>query len=238
MKMNLIKALTVMVLAVMLPSGMRAKEKVDVSVGADVVSSYIWRGTDCGGVSIQPSLSLSKDGLSLSGWGSVGINKEDTKEFDLTLGYTTGGFNVALTDYWFDYYNGETGGYSSKYFKYSAKETAHIFEGTVGYDFGPVALSWNTYFAGDDYCKKNGDRAYSTYIGATVPFNLAGLKFMAEVGGTPWEGAYSDGANITNIALGTSKDIKVSDSFTVPASVKLSFNPYLNKAFFAFGLTF
>ena len=46
-------------------------------------------------------------------------------------------------------------------FKYGAHSTIHIFEATLGYDFGPLALSWNTYFAGDDYTKENGDRAYS-----------------------------------------------------------------------------
>ena len=50
------------------PSGMMAQDKVEASVGADLVSGYIWRGQDLGGVSIQPSLGISYKGLSLGAW--------------------------------------------------------------------------------------------------------------------------------------------------------------------------
>ena len=64
----------VMAAALMLPTTMVAQEKVEATVGADLVSSYIWRGQDLGGMSIQPSLGVSYKGLSLSAWGSVGID--------------------------------------------------------------------------------------------------------------------------------------------------------------------
>ena len=35
-----------------------AQDKVETSVGADVMSGYVWRGQELGGVSIQPSLSV------------------------------------------------------------------------------------------------------------------------------------------------------------------------------------
>ena len=57
----------------LVPSGMMAQDKVEASVGADLVSGYIWRGQDLGGVSIQPSLGISYKGLSLGAWGSVGF---------------------------------------------------------------------------------------------------------------------------------------------------------------------
>ena len=85
-----------------MPAVSFAQDKVDSNVGADLVSGYVWRGQNLGGVSIQPSASISYKGFSLTGWGSVGIDKTDTKEFDLTLGYATGGFSVSVTDYWFN----------------------------------------------------------------------------------------------------------------------------------------
>lgn len=57
----------------LVPSGMMAQDKVEASVGADLVSGYIWRGQDLGGVSIQPSLGISYKGLSLGAWGSVRV---------------------------------------------------------------------------------------------------------------------------------------------------------------------
>jgi hypothetical protein len=207
--------------------------KLDVSIGADLVSKYIWRGEDCGSASVQPTISIAKNGFSLTAWGSVGFRLEDTEEIDLTLGYETGGFTAAITDYWFNYDEEK-----DRYFEYAAHKTPHILEATVGYDFGFLVLNWNTYFAGDDYAKENGKRAYSSYTEAIVPFKLGELHFAAEVGITPWEGAYSTGLNVVNISLGASKEINITDSFGIPAFAKLTFNPNQNKAFFAFGINF
>ena len=77
---------TVLFLMAGTPAISTAQNKVEADIGADLVSGYIWRGQDLGNVSVQPSVSLSYKGFSLSGWGSVGFDKEDTKEFDLTLG--------------------------------------------------------------------------------------------------------------------------------------------------------
>ena len=90
------------------------KAKVETTVAADFVTNYIWRGLDCGNISVQPTLGIGYKGLSLSAWGSVGFTSTDTKEFDLTLAYTIGGFNIGITDYWFN-----TGGDEpdNRYFK-------------------------------------------------------------------------------------------------------------------------
>jgi hypothetical protein len=205
-------------------------QEVTVSAGADLVSGYIWRGIDCGDVSFQPSLSVGVGGFSLTAWGSVGFGMDYTEEYDFTLGYSTGGLSVAMTDYWF---NIEPG-----YFDYKAHTTAHMFEATLGYDFGPLALSWNTYFAGADYNKADGKRAYSTYVEAGVPFKLGGLDMSAELGFTPWEGLYSDKFNVVNMAVGASKEIKITDSFSLPAFTKVIVNPYSERTYFVFGVSF
>ena len=58
-------------LAIAVPAMGMAQDKVEASVGADFVSGYIWRGQDLGGVSIQPTLSVSYKGFSLSAWGTA-----------------------------------------------------------------------------------------------------------------------------------------------------------------------
>ena len=47
-------------------SGVKAQDKVEASVGADLVSGYIWRGQDLGGASIQPAAGISYKGFSCS----------------------------------------------------------------------------------------------------------------------------------------------------------------------------
>ena len=97
MKKSFRKTTFLSALAIAVPAMGMAQDKVEASAGADLVSGYIWRGQDLGGVSIQPTLSVSYKGFSLSAWGTAGIEKEDTKEIDLTLGYATGGFSISAS---------------------------------------------------------------------------------------------------------------------------------------------
>ncbi len=230
--------IAIALLSGVMPLKVKAQDKTEARVGADLVSSYIWRGSNCGGVSFQPNMTVAYKGLSLTAWGSIGIDKKDTKELDFTLGYSTGRMSLALTDYWFDYSKDVYSEAKNKYFQYDAHSTQHVFEGTLGYNFGPLAVSWNTNFAGADYRKENGKLAYSTYVEFKKPFKIGDLDFTAEVGLTPWKGAYADKFNVTNIGLGASKAIKITDSFSLPTFAKLTFNPYTEGAYFVFGINF
>ncbi len=85
-------------LSMAMPFTAKAQDKVEASAGVDLVSGYVWRGQDLGGVSLQPSASIAYKGFSRS-LGLRRIESSDTKEFDLILGYSTGGFSVSVTDY-------------------------------------------------------------------------------------------------------------------------------------------
>ena len=134
-----------------------AQDKLEATIAADFVSHYVWRGLDCGHVSIQPTLGIAYKGFSLSAWGSVGFKSEDTKEFDLTPSYTTGGLTVAVTDYWFD-------DPEPRYSYYNAHSTSHVFEASVAYDFGLLSAAWYTNFAGNEGWIASGKRPYSSYV--------------------------------------------------------------------------
>ncbi len=213
-----------------------AQEKVETTICGDVVSSYIWRGQDLGDVSLQPTLGIGYKGLSLTAWGSVGLSDpSDTKEFDLTLGYTIGGFNIGITDYWFN------GGLDpeNRYFKYDAHGTNHVFEANVGYDFGPASLQWYTNFAGNDGMNNDGKRAYSSYVELAVPFKLATVDWTATAGAVPFATDFygTDGFAVTNLALKATKEIKVSESFSVPVFGQVIANPCSQKAYLVIGFT-
>ena len=212
-----------------------AQDEVETTVSADVVSQYIWRGQDLGSVSLQPTLGVSYKGLSLTGWGSVGLTEPaDTKEFDLTLAYTIGGLNIGVTDYWFDNIGPET-----RYFKYDAHGTNHVFEANIGYDFGFASIQLYTNFAGNDGTKKDGKRAYSSYGEIAVPFKLAAVDWSATIGAVPhYTTSYgTTGFAVTNVALKATKDIKVTDSFSIPIFGQVVANPCAQKAYLVFGLT-
>lgn len=209
-----------------------AQDKVEATIAADFVSQYVWRGLDCGNVSVQPTLGVAYKGFSLSAWGSVGFKSEDTKEFDLTASYTTGGLTVAVTDYWFD-------DPEPRYFYYNAHSTSHVFEASVAYDFGLLSAAWYTNFAGNDGLTPSGKRAYSSYVELNAPFRLATCEWTGTVGAVPYATTFYDtsGFAVTNIALKASKDIKITDTFSVPIFGQVIANPCSGKAYFVFGFT-
>ena len=214
-----------------------AQDKVETTLKGDFVSSYIWRGLDAGSTAVQPTLGVGYKGLSLTAWGSYGLtNPDDTKEFDLTVAYTTGGFNIGITDYWFSTGLDEP---DNRYFKYDAHGTNHVFEAFIGYDFGVLSLQWFTNFAGNDGLNKSGKRAYSSYFEANVPFKLATVDWNATAAVVPYATDFygTNGFAVTNLALKATKDIKVTDSFSIPVFGQVIANPCSQKTYLVFGFT-
>jgi hypothetical protein len=211
-----------------------AQDKVKTTIAADVVNQYIWRGQDLGNVSLQPTLGVGYKGLSLTAWGNVGLTEaSDTKEFDLTAAYSIGGLNMDITDYWFNKPN-------EHYFCYSNGKTSHVFEANIGYNFGPVSLQWYTNFAGNDGLNKSGKRAYSSYMEVDAPFKLGGCDWIAALGAVPYATssyAEANGFAVTNVSLKATKDIKVTDSFSIPIFAGITANPSNEKAYLLFGFT-
>ena len=233
-KIFTILAVAVLSLNALTPA--KAQDKVEASVGADFVSRYIWRGLDLGEVSFQPTLGLDWKGLSLSAWGSVGIsNPADTKEFDLTLSYTIGGFNIGVTDYWFD------AGLDplNRYFMYRSDCTNHVFEANIGYDFGFAAIQWYTNFAGNDGVNPAGKRAFSSYLELSAPFTLGGADWSAAIGMVPFATDFygTEKLAVVNVSLTASKEIAITDSFSIPVFAQVAANPYSREAFFVIGFT-
>ena len=228
----------IVLMAMMFATGYSAtaQDKIETTVAADFVSQYIWRGQDLGSTAVQPTLGVAYKGFSLSAWGSYALtDPADTKEFDLTLAYTVGGFNIGVTDYWFN-----TGlDPENRYFKYDAHGTNHVFEANIGYDFGFASLQAYTNFAGNDGANKDGKRAYSTYLEATVPFKLATVDWTATAGAVPFATDFygTTGFAVTNLSLKATKEIKVTDSFSIPVFGQIVGNPCSQKAYLVFGFT-
>lgn len=209
-------------------------ESVELEIGADVVSTYVWRGQDCGGFSIQPGASLSWKGLSFEVWASAEVFNSDNvanlKEFDLILSYEVGGLTVGVTDYSYC-----AGKYLSDW-TFNGNST-HQLEANLSYDFGPVALAWNTVLTGDDY-NSDGDRAYSSYVEISAPFKLGGLECSAAVGACPWEDSFTTGGenqgfNVVNCSFTATKELK-----GIPFMGQIVYNPQSEATFFVVGVSF
>ncbi|MDR2424156.1 MAG: hypothetical protein LBD59_05465 [Prevotellaceae bacterium] len=209
----------------------------EFSAGADIVSSYVWRGLNLSGTSIQPSLGFSAGNFSVGAWGSVDITGFQVyKELDLTVGYQFAGFSIGVTDYWI----APEG--SVSYFNYS-DTAAHTFEATLGYTLPcekfPLSLSWSTNFAGFDGVKSNGDVAWSSYFEIACPFTVKSVALTAALGLTPWETDFygAGGFAVINTSLKAVKELKIGE-FTLPVSVQAILNPRAENAFLVFGISF
>lgn len=213
-------------------------KSISIEAGADVVSSYIWRGQDCGGFSIQPSLTISHEtsGLSFNVWASAelfeGSEWANMNEFDLALSWSKGGLSLGLTDY-----NFCTGKYFGDW-TFNG-ESSHNLEANLGYDFGPLALSWNTMLTGSDHRINNkGEltRNYSTYFEISAPWKLVGVEGSAAIGASLWDDAFTavdnESFNICNISVTATKEF-----FKLPFSASVIANPQTDKVYFVIGVT-
>src|SRR5574344_1225439 len=118
--MKKMKVFAVAMVALMAASSAKAQE---IKASADVVSSYVWRGTQFSGASIQPTLDFTASGFSIGSWGSAGL--DGFLEMDLYAKYAFDfGLTLGLTDY---YYPG------TSYFDFSKASGGHGLEVNLGY---------------------------------------------------------------------------------------------------------
>jgi hypothetical protein len=225
-----------MVMALFMSSAAMAQEesKFAITPSADLVSSYVWRGAYQTATAIQPGLTLSYGGFSLAAWGSTDFAFQG-KEVDFTVGYETGGLSFALTEYW---WAGEGAPYREEY------AANHFLEGTVGYSFGealPLSLSWNTMLGFDGDKDIEDKQLYSTYISAAYDFNVGDVALSANLGIIPWEGIYhkagTEGFAVASISLKATKEIKISDSFSLPVFTEVILAPNQDNMFLVFGIS-
>ncbi len=195
--------------------------EVTVSTGVDIYSTYVWRGVAYAGPSLQPYVELGAGGFTLGAWGSQGIDGSFTdgsngfQEMDLYTSYTFDfGLSLGVTDY---YYPG------TLYFE----EDSHAFELNGGYSTGDLSLSANYIFAGGGS------------VGDDVYFQLGydvGQANLFIGGGDGWHSTDTE-FTIVNIGIGTSKEIEITDSFSLPVSGAVILNPDTEQFYITAGIS-
>ncbi len=216
-KMTLVAAIIVLLAGLAtVPTVSSAQE---LSVGADVVSSYIWRGAKFGdGAHIQPTVELSSGGFALGAWGSFGLSNDVDSEADLYVGYGVGGFYFGLTDYFFPSYEGE----HPEYFDYDN----HGLELNLSYEVGAVTISANRFL--DDNMEDDMYFELAFSAGPASIFIGAGDESYTE------DGDFA----LCNIGVTGEKEIQFTDSFSLPVFASFIVNPDIEQAYMVFGMSF
>lgn len=194
----------------------------ELSPGVDLYSTYVWRGVAYSGPSIQPYVDFTAGNLTIGAWGSQGIDgivsgsdySTGFQEMDLYASYSFDfGLSLGVTDYYYPgslYFDGES----------------HAFELNGGYSSGDFSLSAN-------YIVNEAAGAGSA--GGDVYFELGyGPVFIG--GGDGWHTSDGD-FDIVNIGVSTSKEIEITDSFSLPISGSVILNPHTEQLYILAGIS-
>jgi hypothetical protein len=198
-----------------------------VSLGADIVNRYVWRGADFGNSpSIQPDINYSSGGFEIGTWAAFATNGNPAgTEVDFYASYTfdtdAGSFQLMLTDYTFP--QAPEGNYF--------QSSSHFLEGGVGYggtEKFPVSFFTGMFFTNDD--------DYSIY--SEIGYSFKNVDLF--LGGTPAASAMyaTDGPAIINTGITVSKDLEVTDLFSLGLSGSVIANPYSDNLYMLFGVGF
>jgi len=231
--MRKIKVLAICVIAMSLTMSVKAQ----FSTGADIVSSYVWRGVPqdrsvagnptLGSPNIQPYVSFTTRKLTLGSWAS-GSFLGNVKEVDLNATYAfTSALALTVTDYNWNF--------SKSYFDYSST-TDHIYEATLAYTGAAFSAQINTMFAGADKLA-NGNNAFSTYAELGYQINPIAKVFLGAALTESPSVYFTKGFGVTNVGLKISKSIAITDKFSLPVYGIVGANPYSGNAFFVAGVT-
>jgi hypothetical protein len=216
-------AMVLMVLTTV--TGVNAQDeakKSNFSVGADFYTSYIWRGTRYGqGPSLQPSVKYEQGGLTIGVWGSFDAN--GYSETDPYISYSLPfGLSLGLTDY---YYPGLA------LFETSKADGSHAFELNAGYTTGGLSLNGN-YILNE--AGGAGSAGGDLYFQAGYAFSNVNIFVGA---GNGWHTSDGDFA-LCNVGIGATKEIQVTEKFSIPVNGQVIMNPEREQLFVVVGFSF
>ena len=181
--------------------------------GADLVSNYIWRGQKFGsGPALQPKLEFNSGSFKIGGWGSYCFSQDEAPETDLYMSLNTGsGFSLTCTDYYFPgtpIFNGNS----------------HFFEPMASFEKGKFRIL-GAYMLGHE--------TSDLYLEAGLSAGSVNLTLGAGEGQYTKNGKF----NACNVGIGTTGEIKINDSFSIPLSGTLFLNPSSEQLYIVFSIS-
>ncbi len=186
--------------------------KAQFSVGADFVSNYIFRGAvQDSEPAIQPGIEYSSGIFSIGAWGSYSTNFASLQEADLYLSFgLDNGLSFGLTDYYYP---------TVSFFETEETISTHSFELNAGYETGSFSFAAN-YILNNSTNTQDG--TYYLEAGYAFTDNVS----LAVGGGNGWVTATGgDDFQISNIALTVSKEVELTEKFSLPVFGQVILNP-------------
>ena len=214
---NITKLFSVLVLTLLISvSGSKeAAAQVEVSTGMDLYSTYVWRGVAYSGPSWQPYVDLAVGDLTIGAWGSQGY--DGFQEMDLYISYSLGDLSAGLTSY---YYPGSNW----------TEDGSQAYEVNLGYSLGSISI-------GANYILNEAESAGSD--GGDMYFELGYSGSAADIfigAGDGWHSSTTD-FGLVNIGVTKSKDIIITESFSIPLTGAVIYNPDSEQLYILAGIS-
>lgn len=214
----------------------------DVSLNAEAVSRYVWRGRQYGvRPNLQPALTVSRGNFSFGTWGSYTANDE-WREQDLFMSLVGGteslSWSLTLYDYYFYMPGWDMGGFLEYGGVVDGAATgAHTFELIGTLTGGPQALpltltvGWNVY----------NDPDHPLWVGLSTERALGDWTVMGEIGylATPSPWWYEvDEAQWTEVLLDVRRPIFDWGGASIYGYAQAVYSPIVGRTFFITALGF
>ncbi|MFH2049500.1 MAG: hypothetical protein ABIJ12_08640 [bacterium] len=226
-----------------------ASDKVTINSGVDFYNRYVWRGLDIANTpSLQPALSVAFSGLEIGTWGAYTMSNEasESDEIDFWLGYTIGMENgVSLSFLATDYYFPNAG---IDFFNFNNHDA--VIDDTIP-DQGAHTIEIGASFTGPEsfpitisgYLNVYNDAGSNTYFQVDYPVKVGETElglFIGATGGSKDNPGYygSDEFDFINLGVTASREIKVSETFSIPFNVSFIVNPNDEISHLVVGLSF
>lgn len=232
-------------------SGQEVTSNSNLTIGADVVSRYVWRGLNLGGGSphVQPFIEyeFGQSGLAIGAWGSysLGLGMSGA-EADLYLSYTPADWlNLTINDYFFPE---DTSFERNSFFNYKKDETGHTFEAMLtlgGTENFPLYATFAMNLYGADGVNDQGKNYHAKYIELGYNTSISNQDVGLFIGMAPddpktskgGEGWYGEKAGIINLGVTVFSTLKLAD-INLPVFSSIIFNPEAGNIYFVLGLSF
>jgi len=187
--------------------------KAQFSVGSDLVSRYVWRGSDYGNsAALQPTVEYEAGDFTIGAWGSFALSGTDAfNEADLYASYGFDfGLSLGVTDY---YYPG------TKWGEFEDEVSSHALELNLGYELNDLSLAGN--YMLNNSVNGAGAEDGVVYFEAGYSFDNVDVFVGA---GDGWVSNSGD-FEVVNVGLSTSKKIKISETLSLPMFGQVIINP-------------
>ncbi len=234
------------------------------SVGTDLVSRYIWRGLNLGGSSpsIQPGIEYGfgsdNHSFAIGAWGAYSLSGvQQGQEADLYLSYT---FKELLSLTVSDYFFPDEAVGVHDYFNYKGDQTGHVLEAAIGFSGTekiPVSVMFAMNVWGADAQKYEEQSGAMVATDGIVMSKYLELGYSTDVKGIAMDvfaGVCLDSPNIDlgepagfygqksagliNLGMTLSKEVSITDNYSLPVFGSLITNPEAGNIFLVVGFSF